>query len=302
MNYGEIVSLAFNRAWRYKSLWLLGFLTVGISTFNIGQGNDSIASFEEFLLRNPFIILSVVAFVLILGLVYFILRIIAEGALIDAAGRFRRNEPYRLGLVWQTGMACFWPMLGAAILFIIMILAFVLVLILIGVMTFLIAQVLGYLSLLILAPIFLAGLFVWVMTYMLAQRMIVLEHRPVMDSIGDSFAWLTQALGINVIMFFISLGIMIGFAIISALILAVVALPFITIGLFNLWLALLIGVPTAILIMYLVNGYVGAAVSLMMTEFYFRLERHLHPAVEIAAPTPEPGSTAPDEPLLPPAI
>jgi hypothetical protein len=301
MNYGEIVSLAFSRAWRHKSLWLLGFLTVGISTFNVGQGKDRIAAVEEFLLRHPFFILSVAAFVIILGLIFLILRVIAEGALIDAAGRFRRNEPYRLGPAWQTGMARFWPMLGAAVLFYIMIFAFVLILVVIGAVAFIIDQILGFLSLLVLAPIFLAGLFVWIMSFMLAQRMIVLERRPVIDSIGDGFSWLTGALGINFVMFLISLGIMIAFTIISALILAAVALPFIAIGLFNLWLAILAGVPTALLILYLVNGYVGAAVSLMMTEFYFRLEQHLHPAAAVAIPTPESGPIAPDETMLPPA-
>ena len=302
MNYGEIVSLGFNRAWRHKSLWLLGFLTVGFSTFNVGQGRDELGAFGDFVFRHPLLILSVAAFLLVLLVVFLILRIIAEGALIDAAARFRRNEPYRLGLAWQTGMSCFWSMLGAAILFFIMIFAFVLVLVLIGVIAFLIATVWGIVSLLVLIPIFLAGLFVWVMTYMLAQRMIVLKRRPVIDSIGDSFAWLTEALGVNVIMFLISLGIMIVFTIISALIVAVVALPFITIGLFNVWLALLIGVPTALLILYLVNGYVGAAVSLMMTEFYFRLEQHLHPAAVAPVPTSDLGPAAPDEPLPPPAV
>jgi hypothetical protein len=302
MNYGEIVSLAFNRAWRYKSLWLLGFLTVGFSTFNFSQGRDELGAFGDFVFRHPLLILSVAAFLPVLLLVFFILRIIAEGALIDAAARFRRNEPYRLGPAWQTGMSCFWSMLGAAILFFIMIFAFVLILVVIGVIAFLIATAWGIVSLLVLVPIFLAGLFVWVMTYTLAQRMIVLEHRPVIDSIGDGFAWLTQALGVNLVMFLISLGIMIVFTIISALIVAVVALPFITVGLFNLWLALLLGVPTALLILYLVNGYVGSAVSLMMTEFYFRLEQHLRPAAVVSVPMPELGSTAPDEPLPPPAI
>ncbi len=78
MNYGEIVSLAFSRAWRYKSLWLLGFLTLGFSTFNITQGRERLVSFEDFVFRHPLMILSVIAFLFILILVFFILRIIAE--------------------------------------------------------------------------------------------------------------------------------------------------------------------------------------------------------------------------------
>lgn len=302
MNYGEIVSLAFSRAWRYKSLWLLGFLTLGFSTFNITQGRERLVSFEDFVFRHPLMILSVIAFLFILILVFFILRIIAEGALIDAAARLRRNEPYRLGLVWQTGMSRFWSMLVAAILFFIMIFALVLMLVLIGVIAFMIAQVLGFLSLLVLVPIFLVGLFFWIMTFMLAQRMIVLERRPVMDSIGESFSWLSQSLGIAVVMFLIYLGIMIAAAIVVFLILAAVALPFIAIGMFNIWLALLIGVPTGLLILYLVNGYLGAAISLMMTEFYFRLELHLHPVAPVAPPASESGPTAPDETWPPPAV
>jgi hypothetical protein len=299
MNYGEVVSLAFNRAWRYKSLWLLGFLTGGFSTYNFGQKGD-LGEIGDFVFRHPLLILSIAAFALVLLLVFFILSIIADGALIDAGARLRRDEPYRLGQSWQTGMSCFWSLLGAAILFIIMIVALILVLATIGVIAFLIATVFGILSLLFLIPIFMIGLYVWTITYTLSRRMIVLERRPVMDSIGESFTWLSQALGVTIIIFLIYLGIMIAAGVIVLLTLLVVALPFIAIGLFNLWLALLLGVPTGLLLLYLVNGYLGAAVSLMMTEFYFRLQRHLHPEPPAPAPPPEPGPTAPDQ-SIPPA-
>lgn len=301
MNYGEIVSSAFTRAWQHKSLWLLGFLTFGFSAFNFGEKNSDLGEIGDFIIRHPLLILSIAAFVLILFLVFFILRIIAEGALIDAAARIRRTEPYRLGQSWQTGMACFWSMLGAAVLFFIMIFALVLVLVIVGVVAFVIATVLGILSLLVLIPVFLAGLYVWTITYMLSQRMIVLERRPIMDSIGESFSWLSRAIGITIVIFLVYLGIMIVAGVVTLLTVLVVSLPFFALGLFNLWLALLIGVPTVLLILYLVDGYLGAAISLMMTEFYFRLERHLHPTVPAPAPPPEPGPTAPDE-TVPPAI
>lgn len=302
MNYGEIISLAFTRAWQHKSLWLLGFLTLGFSTFNVGDKAGDWEEIGDFVLRHPLLILSIAAFVLILLLVFFILRIIAEGALIDAAARLHQSEPYRLGQSWQTGMARFWSMLGAAILFLIMILALVLVLIIIGVVAFVIALAIGLLSLLLLIPIFLVGLYVWTITYMLAQRMIVLERRPVMDSIGESFSWLSRAPGIAAIIFLIYLGIIIAAAIFVILTLLVVSLPFIALGLFNLWLALLLGVPTGLLVLYLINGYLGSAISLMMTGFYFRLKQHLFPDVAHPVPASEPGPSAPDISIPPTTV
>ncbi|NMC44877.1 MAG: hypothetical protein GYA46_13245 [candidate division Zixibacteria bacterium] len=302
MNYGEIVSTAFTRAWQHKSLWLLGFLTMGVSTFNVGDRAGDWEEIGDFVLRHPLLILSIAAFVLILLLVFFILRIIAEGALIDAAARLHRSEPYRLGQSWQTGMARFWSMLGAAILFLIMILALVLVLVIIGVVAFVIALAIGLLSLLLLIPIFLAGLYVWTITYMLTQRMIVLERRPVMDSIGESFSWLSRTPGTTIIIFLIYLGIIIAAAIFAVLTLLVVSLPFIALGLFNFWLALLLGVPTGLLVLYLINGYLGSAISLMMTGFYFRLQQHLYPEVAPAVPSSEPGPSAPDISIPPTTV
>lgn len=301
MKYDEIVSFGFARSWRHKSLWLLGFLTAGFSTFNYSLNKDRLANLEDIVLHHPFIIVSAIGFLIVLGLILFILRIIAEGALIDAAKRFHCGEEYRLGASWQVGMSRFWSLLGAGLLFLLMLLAFLLVLILIGVVAFLLSKALGIILLIFLIPALLVGIFAWAMTYVLAQRLIVLERRPVFDSIGDGFSILTQALPSNVLMFLIYVGIMFAAIIVSALIVAAVTLPFIAIALYRLWLALLLGIPTGLVVLYLIGGYLGAASSLMMTEFYYQLMAHLRttPIAVVASGPGDPGTPSPDSTIPP---
>ncbi len=140
-----------------------------------------------------------------------------------------------------------------------------------GVMAFVLNVMIGVLSLLLLLPLALAGLFVVEISYCLAQRMVVLNKGRVFDSIGDSFALMTANLGPSLSFFIIYLAIMIAIMIGVAMALGFLAMPFVAVGIFNLWLALALGIPIGLIILYLINGYLGSATNLMKTDFYFQI-------------------------------
>jgi len=108
-------------------------------------------------------------------------------------------------------------------------------------------------------------------TSAMAERYIVLKNRPVFDSIADGFTLWTSNLGPTVLYSLIYLGISIGVGLGTLVIFMFVAMPFIAIGFVNLLLALMLGIPVALLVLLVINGFTGSAMHLMTTEFYFQL-------------------------------
>jgi hypothetical protein len=308
MDYSRIISFGFSRAWKHKSLWILGFFISGGggggNIFNIGSKSDSgdfgdiyVPGIVERILENPLIILALVAAVLAVIIIFIILGTISIGGLIEAARRFKQNEVYRLGEVFKVGVSYFWRLLGITILVLVVMAAFILMLILFGVAAFMAHLAVGLLSLIILIPVLIIGAFLVIVTSAMAERIIVLKNRPVLDSIADGFTLWTSNLGPTVLYSLIYLGISIGVGLGTLVIFMFVAMPFIAIGFVNLLLALLLGIPVALLVLLVINGFTGSAMHLMTTEFYFQLvgrSEGLAPHVADSEPiTPSP-SAPPD--------
>ncbi len=282
MNYGRIISFGFSRAWKHKSLWILGFFISGGggagNLIDLGSKSDSsdfgnffLPGIVERILENPLIILAIVAAVLAVIIIFIILGTISIGGLIEAARRFKQNEVYRFGEVFKVGVSYFWRLLGIMILVLIIMAAFVIMLILFGVAAFMAHLAVGLLSLIILIPVFIIGAFLVIATSAMAERFIVLKNRPVFDSIADGFTLWTSNLGPMVLYALIYLGISIGVGLGTLVIFMFVAMPFIAIGFVNLLLALLLGIPVALLVLLVIDGFTGSAMHLMTTEFYFQL-------------------------------
>jgi hypothetical protein len=291
MRYGDMITFGFQNAWKYKSLWILGFFAAGGGGFNFRLPGSSTkmdglpTEFIDSIVSNPLIIVALVGFLLIIMAVYLVLHFIAEGGLMDAARRFRNNEPYTLGTSFSVGIANFWPLLGLGLLFFVVAIAFVIVLAAIGFIAYSIGIILFVLSLLFLLPIMLIGFFFIGMIYTVAQRKIVLEKNPVFDGISGATDLLKKNPGPMIAFFFLSLGLSIAVGIAITMVVLAVAAPFVGIWFVHHWLAILTGVPVLLIIGLLLGGYSGSALNLMATEFYFQLIG-LPGAVKVADTTP----------------
>lgn len=277
MRYGDMITFGFRNAWKYKSLWILGFFAAGGGGFNfrLPSSSTKLDTFPteiiDSIISNPLFIVAIAGFILLIMAIFLILHFIAEGGLMDAARRFRNNEPYTLGESFSVGVSNFWRLLGLGILFGIVAIAFLGVLVAIGFFAYQIGLALFVLVLLILLPIALIGLFFLGMIYTVAQRKIVLEKNPVFDSISNATDLLKKHPGPMIGFFFLNLGLSIAVGIAITMILLAVAVPFVGIWFIHHWLAILTGVPVILLIMLLLGGYTGSALNLMATEFYFQL-------------------------------
>ena len=309
MQYGKIISTGFGQAWKHKTLWIFGlFISGGMSfnVFDITKRSDTgnwrglnIPQVSDFLANNLFII-AILAVAIILAIILFIvLNTISTGGLIDAAGQLKRNETYSFGKAVRAGLTFFWRVLGLGILTFVVVLAFILFLVLVGVVAFVIHTAIGVLSLLILIPIFIAGIFIAVITSAMANRHIVIRNDRVFDAITDGFNLWKSHLGPSVAYTFIYIAI--GIAVFLGILLIAISavLPFVGVAFVNLIVALIVGIPVVLAILLVVEGFSGSAMHLMTTEFYFQLVDEGRPA---PAPVFEmPGDIPPAHPVSDPS-
>lgn len=124
MDYGRILTRAWEITWRWKILWVLGFLA-GLTNGGGGGGgggnnytriaNGTGTQFNP----GPNIVallvgLACVAF--ILGIVLWVLSTIARGGLIAGVTQVEDTGTTSLGRAWSAGMARFWTLFGIGIL------------------------------------------------------------------------------------------------------------------------------------------------------------------------------------------
>ncbi len=309
MDYGKIISTGWGQAWKHKTLWIFGFLIAGGGGSNVsnlsnkfdrfGLAESDLFRVREFIVEHLYIILLLAALALLAFVIWIILRTISVGGLVEAARQMKQGEQYRFGKSFGVGVRYFWRLLGIAFLTFVVVFAFIVFVAIIGVVAFTINVALGVLSLLILLPLFIVGMFVAVITSSLAERHIVIENRPVFDSIGDSFNLWKSHLGPSVVytLIYVGIGIAVGLSTLVILLFAVI--PFVAVGFVNWLMAIVIGIPIVLLILLIVEGFSGSAMHLMTTEFYFQLVEVDQPPM-MATAIPGEGYTPPPPPPPPP--
>jgi hypothetical protein len=310
MDYGKIVSTGWSQAWKHKTLWIFGFLIAGgggtnISNFSnkfdrFGLAESDLFRFREFIVDHMYLILLLAALALLAFIIWIVLRTISVGGLVEAARQMKHGEEYRFGKSFGVGVHYFWRLLGIGFLTFVVIFAFIVLIAIIAVVAFTIHVALGVLSLVVLLPLFLVGMFIAVITASLAERQIVIENRPVFDSIGDSFNLWKSHLGPSVVFTLIYIGIGIAVGLGTLVILLFTVIPFVAVGFVNWLVAILIGIPMVLLILLIVEGFSGSAMHLMTTEFYFQLVEADQPPMMATANAG--GSYTPPPPPPPPPV
>ncbi|MCK5126668.1 MAG: hypothetical protein KAR42_10465 [candidate division Zixibacteria bacterium] len=302
MDYGKIISQGFKQAWKYKTLWIFGFLVSGVggNFFDIGNKISDRSSggysfnnpseIQYFIRDNLPIVMIVAAVVFFLILIFLVLDTISITGLIDAARKLKEKREYRFTECWKTGLQKFWPILGLRCLNFLIIFASLIVLGGITAGIVFASGLIGLLSLIIVLPLFVLIAFLADVTTAVAKRMIVIENTLVFDAIGEGFSLWKSKFGSTllfvVIYFFLSIALM--FAVLLCLL--PIAIPFIGLGFINIWLALLTGIPVLILVLLVLSGFTSSSLHLMTTEFYYQLKGEATDTVASSYPD---GSTAP---------
>jgi membrane-anchored glycerophosphoryl diester phosphodiesterase (GDPDase) len=233
MNYGEIISEAFRLAWRNRFLWFFGFFVAGgggLFNFpsNLGVnpgGNSGVSSngIGQFVSENLGLIVTAVALLAVLALIFIVLTLISQGALAESVAALHRGETRRFSSAWSTGISSFWRVLGQAILFFLIWLALLVaivlpaILIVLGILAAtespgLRALFIGLVVLLaiIVFIVLLVALFV---IGQFALRNLVVDGELVFGSVGAGYRIFRRNLGRSLLVWIIKVALSIGLGI-----------------------------------------------------------------------------------------
>ena len=150
MDYGKVLSRAWEITWRWKVLWILGFL----ASLGNGFGSSSNATYSTDSSDwwgkgyGPYIPPDVIGILAAVGCLAFIIAIalwvisvIARGGLIAGVQQVEDENSTRFGQAWRVGASRFWTLFGLSVLTALP--TFILVLLGVGVLVLLIVGTVG---------------------------------------------------------------------------------------------------------------------------------------------------------------
>lgn len=131
MDYGKILSRAWQITWRWKILWVLGFLAAmgsggggggGGSSSYSGNGSGSQAGEWGQTVENlPWdtilpILIGLACLAVLIGIALWVVSIIARGGLIAGVQQVEDEGSTTLGRAWRAGAKRFWTLLGITVI------------------------------------------------------------------------------------------------------------------------------------------------------------------------------------------
>jgi hypothetical protein len=126
MDYGRVLARAWEITWRWKILWILGFLAALGSGGGGGGGPSYSTGGEEWSNwwgREPYIpagiiaaIIGVACLILLVAIAIWVVSVIARGGLIAGVQQVEEEEHTSFGQAWRAGVRRFWTLFGIGIL------------------------------------------------------------------------------------------------------------------------------------------------------------------------------------------
>jgi hypothetical protein len=133
MDYGKLFRRGWEIAWQNKYLFILGFLAAlgggsggsSGSNFNFSMPgpsgtdpfpSDSFNEFTTFWGDYGGLVVGLVCFFFILGIVFWLVRLAAQGGLIESVDRIEAGEKMSFGSAFSAGVARIWSLVGLNLL------------------------------------------------------------------------------------------------------------------------------------------------------------------------------------------
>jgi len=125
MEYGKVLTRAWQITWRWKILWILGFLaSLGQGGSGGGNSNYTISSDDwqkwqidpEFAGAVIAVIVAVACVAILIAIALWVVSVIARGGLIAAVQQVEEEGSTSFGRAWRAGAKRFWTLFGIGIL------------------------------------------------------------------------------------------------------------------------------------------------------------------------------------------
>ncbi len=277
MDYGGLVKRALDIMWKFKYLWVFGFFLEFGSGGGGWVGNLPekvklpVGDFLSGALIGAIVLLVLVGFVVFL--LFLIMYLISQGGLIHCVWKVESGENPTLRDGWNAGIKNFWRILGISIMVLIFILASALVTLVPFVLILIAAKVMGLLSGVFLFPVFLVLLLTLLLIDLYATRTCIIEGKGVFDSLAAGWEMLKTNLGPSLVVGLIGIGstmvYIFGFVAVGLLL----ALPFIALGIFNLFLGIFLGVVVGLIYIGLLSALWGTYIDSLWTLAYLDMKK-----------------------------
>ena len=275
MDYWDLVSRSVRLAWKHKFLWFFGFFA-SASGGNLGQWTEEGGEWvSNFFLQHIGLLLVIVVAVVVLWLAFFIMNIISTGGLIRSVSNADRGRPISFGGTWSAGVTTFWRLLGLTVLAVLTFLVVtaacavpVILSLLGGAAGVAIAVLIGA----VLFIPYIAFLFLLAFTVTYAEREIVLFGADVFDAIREGWQLTKRFFWKSMVVWLVTLvcGLVYGLGFVIAL--AILAVPFVLIGMANLAAGLILGIPIGLAFIAIASGAITTFSYSVWTMAYERLK------------------------------
>lgn len=307
IDYGNLITRSWNIVWRYRVLWLFGFIVAFLSSGSNIQTNslntsNSTFNLEQFFAQYAVPLIAGTLLIIIIGIALSFVRVLAEAALIAAADQIERGTTaLTIGGVWRMGrpyMLRMW-----LLQFMIGLVIFVLVLLML--LPFLIAIAAAVrannpdaifaatsgsfvIFCLALPVVALLSVALWLVQQH-AMRALVLRDERVFQSLRSGWRTLRQHFGPSLLVLLIQIGLSIAIAVALFLII----IPLVGVLLFASTASLSFGASIALLVTStLLAEFFGGAVAtipiVFLSALWTLLWRQLHESVAPTYATPTP--------------
>ncbi|MFN2217710.1 MAG: hypothetical protein ACK2UA_03840 [Anaerolineae bacterium] len=254
MDYGKILTRAWEITWRWKILWILGFLAA-LGSGSGGGGSSSYSTSNGdwpygwgYTYHEPYIpagviaaIIGVACLAIIIGIAIWVVSVIARGGLIAGVQQVEDEGQTTFGSAWRAGARRFWTLFGISILAAIPLIILAVVGIIVLIVMFVgsgfafdssdAAGAMGIVTSILCGGVFCCGMVI--VAIILQQIRLYAERAAILEDLGwiEAFArgWnvLKANIAPTIIFWIIFLVIGIVFFIAVAAVLGVTAIPFI---------------------------------------------------------------------------
>lgn len=295
MEYMEIVKRSFKYAWEYKFLWLFGLFVSITDGFGGGhwwtdkldrgdwggwgyryKGYNRFEDFFDFHIE-PVVILMAAMGILALVVIFWALSVLSEGALIRGISGKHQSIDTNFSDCWSVGLSKFFRLFGITLLAFISIFAVILLLIIMNIPFWLVFKPLGIIITIFSIPLFSAIIVAIVCVEGWAIRFGVLLDKPWLTAISDGFSLFKNNVGKTLGVAFSSFlsQLIIWFVLVFCMLF--IAVPFVILGFYNLWLGLIPGLAVVFLIIVLSSAFFGVFSSSVWTLGFVKLTGYGEP-------------------------
>jgi hypothetical protein len=286
MNYSKIITDAWDIAWKRRYLWFFGLVAGLGGGLSYPGGEDNTRQKElvsgglSWLNEHPGLLLAAILVGTILLLIHLILYFISYGALIKGAAQVEQEGKGNFDGALNSGLRYFWPNVGIALVTM-MIAAGMIAVVLLPFIAMLAAGGGGlkiaaviWLILWILPAVL--AIFALVLVAAFAARICVLEDAGVWDSFKLAWQTCKANLSESATLGAISIALAMGISIAITLGVIALAIPFIILGVINIWLGLIPGGLVLLGLLLFMSCVYGVFTSSYWTLGYLRIKNKSH--------------------------